>query len=54
MSVGTYTIKIQQRKAGKMVGHLSVHECSTCNGYGFVSVVNGKISVIECDCKENN
>ena len=40
------------KKVGKvMLGQLSIHFCDTCNEFGMVSVVNGRLMVQYCDCE---
>jgi hypothetical protein len=40
------------KKVGKvMLGQLSISFCDTCNEFGMVSVVNGKLNVQYCDCE---
>jgi hypothetical protein len=34
-----------------MIGQLSINFCDTCNEFGMVSVVNGKLNVQYCDCE---
>ena len=35
-----------------MLGQLSINFCDTCDEFGMVSVVDGKLMVQPCDCVE--
>jgi hypothetical protein len=40
------------KKVGKvMLGQLSISFCDTCNEFGMVSVVDGKLMIQYCDCE---
>jgi hypothetical protein len=34
-----------------MLGQLSISFCDTCNEFGMVSVVDGKLMIQYCDCE---
>jgi hypothetical protein len=38
-------------KGKVMLGQLSINFCDTCNEFGMVSVVDGKLMIQYCDCE---